>query len=108
MVLSGRFLILALACLLPVLVRPGTDTIMWCLLALALVAAADLVLAASPRALGLERELPASSRLDEDVDNTLLVTNRGRRRLRGSVRDAWQPSAGQTVPPSSPPQRMRR
>ncbi|MEV4901784.1 DUF58 domain-containing protein [Citricoccus sp. NPDC055426] len=103
MVFSGRFLILALVCLLPVLVRPGTDTILWCLLALALVAAADLLLAASPRTLGLERELPASSRLDEHVDNALLVTNRGRRRLRGSVRDAWQPSAGQTVPPSSPP-----
>ncbi|MGM7668843.1 DUF58 domain-containing protein [Microbacterium sp. A93] len=102
MVLSGRFLALALACLLPVLLRPGTDTILWCLLALVLVAAADLVLAASPRTLLLERELPASSRLDEDVDNALLVTNRGRRRLRGSVRDAWQPSAGQTAPPSSP------
>lgn len=103
MVLSGRFLVLALVCLIPVVLRPGTGTILWCLVALALVATADLLLAASPRDLLIERELPASSRLDEQVDNALLVTNRGRRRLRGSVRDAWQPSAGQTLPPSSPP-----
>ncbi|GAA4762513.1 DUF58 domain-containing protein [Citricoccus nitrophenolicus] len=98
MVFSGRFLVLALACLVPVVLRPGTDTILWCVLGLVLVATADLVLAASPRELVLERELPASSRLDEAVDNALLVTNRGRRRLRGSLRDAWQPSAGQSAP----------
>lgn len=101
MVLSGRFLLLALLCLVPVILRPGTDTILWCLLGLLLVAAADLLLAASPREVVLERELPASSRLDEAVENALLVTNRGRRRLRGSVRDAWQPSAGQQAPAPS-------
>jgi uncharacterized protein (DUF58 family) len=98
MVFSGRFFVLALACLVPVVLRPGMGTIGWCLLALAAVAGVDLVLAASPRALVLERELPVSSRLNEQIDNGVLVTNRGRRRLVGSLRDAWQPSAGQSSP----------
>jgi uncharacterized protein (DUF58 family) len=98
MVFSGRFLVLALACLVPVVLSPGLDTVGWCLLALAAVAGADLALAASPRALVFERELPASSRLDEPVANAVLVSNLGRRRLAGSLRDAWQPSAGQSSP----------
>ncbi|MEW1982185.1 DUF58 domain-containing protein [Citricoccus sp. NPDC079358] len=102
MVLSGRFLAVALVCLLPVVLRPGLDTIWWCVLALAVVYALDLILAASPRSLLLERELPASSRLDEPVANAVLVSNRGRRRLRGSLRDAWQPSAGQASPSDRP------
>ncbi|REE03480.1 DUF58 domain-containing protein [Citricoccus muralis] len=102
MVFSGRFLVVALVCLLPVVLRPGLDTIGWCLLALALVSGVDLALAASPRSLVLERELPASSRLDEPVANAVLVSNRGRRRLRGSLRDAWQPSAGQSSPSDRP------
>ncbi len=103
MVVSGRLLALALLCLVPVLLRPEPDTLWWCLLALAVVAAVDLLLAASPRDLSIERELPTSARLDEPVDNGLLVTHRGRRPLRGSVRDHWQPSAGQQVPPPAPP-----
>lgn len=95
MVLSGRFLVLAVLLIVPVLLRPGMDTVGWCLLALALVAGTDLVLAASPRTVLIERDLPASCRLDEPVQNALLITQTGRRRLRGSVRDAWQPSAGQ-------------
>ncbi|HEY4615250.1 MAG TPA: DUF58 domain-containing protein [Citricoccus sp.] len=98
MVISGRLLALAVVLLVPVVLRPGLDTVGWCLLALLLVAAADLALAASPRTVLLERVLPASARLDEPVQNVLLVTQAGRRRLRGSVRDAWQPSAGQASP----------
>jgi uncharacterized protein (DUF58 family) len=95
MVLSARLLALALVLMVPVVLRPGMDTVGWCLLALALVAGADLLLAASPRSVLIDRDLPASARLDEPVQNTLLLTQAGRRRLRGSVRDAWQPSAGQ-------------
>ncbi|GAA1133288.1 DUF58 domain-containing protein [Citricoccus alkalitolerans] len=102
MVFSGRFLVVALVCLLPVVLRPELDTIGWCLLALVLASGVDLALAASPRPLVLERELPVSSRLDEPVANAVLVSNRGRRRLRGSLRDAWQPSAGQVSPSDRP------
>jgi uncharacterized protein (DUF58 family) len=65
----------------------------WVLLC-ALLAAADLWLAASPRALTVGRTLPARVRLGESVASTLLLGNRGRRMLRAVVRDAWQPSAG--------------
>lgn len=95
MVLSGRLLAVALACLLPVVLIPRASTVWWCLLALAMLVLADLLLAASPRQVVLERVLPASARLDETVQNVVLVTNRGRRRLRGSLRDIWQPTAGQ-------------
>jgi uncharacterized protein (DUF58 family) len=54
----------------------------------------DLVAAASPRRVALERALPARVRLGETVTSTLYVTNTGSRMLRGVVRDAWQPSAG--------------
>ena len=65
----------------------------WILL-IALLVVLDLVLAASPRRLVLERGLPARVRLGETVAATLYLTNTGRRMLRGVVRDAWQPSAG--------------
>jgi len=65
----------------------------WILLISVLVVL-DLVLAASPRRLVLERSLPARVRLGETVAATLYLTNTGRRMLRGVVRDAWQPSAG--------------
>ena len=95
MVLSGRLLAVALACLVPVALVPAASTVWWCLLALLLLVAADLLLAASPRQVVLERVLPPSARLDETVQNTVLVSNLGRRRLRGSLRDIWQPTAGQ-------------
>ncbi|MCS5734929.1 DUF58 domain-containing protein [Herbiconiux daphne] len=54
----------------------------------------DLVLAASPRRLAVDRTVPARVRLGETVASTLYLTNTGRRTLRAVVRDAWQPSAG--------------
>jgi uncharacterized protein (DUF58 family) len=61
-----------------------------------LLVAVDALAAPSPRGVRLERELPAAVRLGEPVEATLLVANPGRRRLRGLLRDAWQPSAGAT------------
>jgi uncharacterized protein (DUF58 family) len=54
----------------------------------------DLVAAASPRRLAVDRTLPARLRLGETATSTLFLTNTGRRMLRAVVRDAWQPSAG--------------
>ena len=56
----------------------------------------DLVLAASPRRVRIERELPAAVRLGEPTSASVLLANTGERRIRGVVRDAWQPSAGAT------------
>src|SRR5690606_36883645 len=65
----------------------------------------DLALAGSPRSLSFTREDTAGSgersvagmtmvRLGGEARVSLLVTNHGRRRVRGQLRDAWPPSAG--------------
>ena len=59
----------------------------------------------------LSRAGATSTRLDEPVEVTLLVTNAGRRRVRGMLRDAWLPSAGatpRTQPIDIPPGERRR
>ncbi|KZE89010.1 DUF58 domain-containing protein [Microbacterium sp. TNHR37B] len=65
----------------------------WVLLA-AFLAAMDVALAASPRRLRIERRVPARALRDSDVSTTVLVHNTGSRRLRGLLRDGWQPTAG--------------
>ena len=105
MALSGRFvalLALGVAADHPDRQRcpgrpPRSSLVGWLLLVLA-VAGVDLAAAASPRSVGVARELPARVRLGESVDEpSCSSTNRGSRRLRGVVRDAWQPSAGASV-----------
>jgi len=61
---------------------------------LVLAGTVDLLLAGSPAALRITREVPARTRLGEQVAATLTFYNDGRRPVRGVVRDAWQPSAG--------------
>ncbi|MPY99095.1 MAG: DUF58 domain-containing protein [Actinophytocola sp.] len=53
----------------------------------------DVVLAGSPRALRFSRAGATSVRLGEQADVVLHIENPGRR-VRGVLRDAWQPSAG--------------
>ena len=80
--------------LVAVLLVPATLVVLaWALLVLA-ACALDLALAASPRLVEVGRAVPGSVRLTESTTSTLTVTNRSGRRLRGVVRDAWQPSAG--------------
>ncbi|MBA8795740.1 uncharacterized protein (DUF58 family) [Friedmanniella endophytica] len=56
--------------------------------------AVDVVLAGSPRRVRAVRGGETSVRLGEPARTTLLLTNTGRRPVRGWVRDAWIPSAG--------------
>jgi len=80
----------------------------WLLLCAALVAV-DVIAAPDPRALALERTYPgrvgsgghARVRLGEAAELRLRVVNRGERRIRATLRDAWQPTAG------APPARLR-
>jgi uncharacterized protein (DUF58 family) len=69
------------------------------------LAVLDLALAGSPRSLSFTREdttgSPSGSsagttmvRLGGEARVSLVVTNHGRRRVRGPLRDAWPPSAG--------------
>jgi uncharacterized protein (DUF58 family) len=94
-VLTGRAVLLSLLGVLWVgFVQPSRTGIWVWLGVVALAVAVDLLLAASPRRLQVERDVPASVRLGEQVTSTLVVEHTGRRRLRGVLRDAWQPSAG--------------
>ena len=99
MTLTGRFVLLVALGVVPiVLFGDSTATALailagWLVLVLTL-GSIDLALAASPRRLTLARVLPARVRLGEAVTSELYLTNDGSRRLRGIVRDAWQPSAG--------------
>lgn len=74
-------------------VAPWSVVAGWLLLC-ATGVAVDVAAAADPRALAFERRLPARSLLGEPVASELVVTNTGARRVRGRVRDAWQPTAG--------------
>ncbi|QAY60652.1 DUF58 domain-containing protein [Microbacterium protaetiae] len=97
MYLTGR-LSLALALgVIPVIVLSiaGIDPWMsaagWLVLC-ALAIVADVALAADPRRVRVERDIPRRALLGSRVETT--VTLRGERRLHGWLRDAWQPTAG--------------
>ncbi|MDX2377048.1 DUF58 domain-containing protein [Microbacterium sp. LRZ72] len=57
-------------------------------------AVVDALLAADPRRVRVDRELPARVRLGEPVAVRVRVVNTGRRRLAGMLRDGWEPTAG--------------
>jgi uncharacterized protein (DUF58 family) len=91
---SGWFVALLVVGAVPVIAFDGFVGLVIWLGVVAALTAVDLGIAGSPRALRFQRTAPARVRLGETVDTSLLVTNVGRRRVRGVLRDAWQPSAG--------------
>jgi uncharacterized protein (DUF58 family) len=94
MSLSGRVPLLLLLGLVPVVLRPQGSTVwLWLLVVLALVLL-DWLLAPRPAALAVARQPVPSVRMGYDATSDLLVENPGRRRVRGRLRDAWQPTAG--------------
>ena len=111
MAITGRFVALCALGALPIVLFGGSAEQAYGVLALWVLATLllgilDLLLAASPRNLAVERDLPGRVRLGEAVTSRLYLTNTGARMLRGVVRDAWQPSAGAgnnrtavTIPP---------
>ena len=94
MVLTGRVGLIALLCAVPITLS-SRPALMFgvALAALTVAVVADALLAGSPRKLELVRDGAQSARLGQPVETTLSLTNRGRRRFRGVVRDAWAPSA---------------
>jgi len=96
MTLTWRAVVLVLLGLVPVALWPSMTTVRWWLLGALLLLALDLLLAPSPAALRIERSEDSQVRLGDRSESTLLVTNPGRRRVRGRLRDAWVPSAGAT------------
>ncbi|WP_395691060.1 DUF58 domain-containing protein [Nocardioides sp.] len=96
MAITGRVPLLLLLGVVPVVLRPSVDTVWLWVLAVALLVGVDLLLAASPRSLGVERAEVGTVRLGQPAESRLLVTYGGGRHARGLVRDAWQPTAGAT------------
>ncbi|MGL5811254.1 MAG: DUF58 domain-containing protein [Nocardioides sp.] len=92
--ITGRVPLLLLAGVVPVMLRPGTGTVwLWALL-VGLATLADWWVAPRPEVLSMSRPAIGSLRLGEQTRTSLSVHNSGARRVRGLVRDAWQPSAG--------------
>jgi uncharacterized protein (DUF58 family) len=96
MAVSGRLVTLLALGIVPVVAFDDAAALVVWLAFVAFLAVADLLLAASPRRIDLERVLPGPVRLGERVESTLYLTNSGRRRMRAIVRDGWPPSAAAT------------
>ena len=100
--LTGRSVLVLLVGLVPVVLLGRRAEVafavlgLWLLVWLILVGI-DLVVAGSARAVVVERRAPERMRLGERAEATLLITNTGRRRITGVVRDAWEPSAGALI-----------
>jgi len=91
--ISGWFVALVAVGAIPIMVTGDAGVLGLWLLVVIVVGGIDLALAGSPRKVILSRDLPGRVRLGETVQSTLYLTNSGRRRVRGIVRDGWQPSA---------------
>ena len=59
-----------------------------------LVAVGDAAAAPDPRSIRVQRRVPRRALLGQAVETELWLQNTGRRRIRGRVRDGWQPTAG--------------
>jgi uncharacterized protein (DUF58 family) len=93
-IITGRAALVALLCVLPIALSPWPATLFWlALVAMLTLIAVDIALAATPGALQFGRDGDTAARLGQSVDTALAVTNAGRRRFKGQIRDAWPPSA---------------
>lgn len=99
MVVTWRFVALMLVGLVPLILfgsdPQGVFVLLagWIAFAIA-VAVIDMLIAASPRKVKVERGLSQRVRLGQTASTTLYLTNVGKRTIHGRVRDAWEPSAG--------------
>ncbi len=98
MAITGRFVLLALAGLVPLVLLPAWSTVLFTGVGLLMVLVLDVLLAASPAKLALDRQQPGNVTLEGRADSVVTLTNPTRRKLRAEVRDGWQPSAGAVNP----------
>ena len=96
MTVTGRVPLLLLAGVGALVVRPAGSTATWWVLAVALLVGLDVLLAPRPGELEVTRRPDGSVRQGQTTSTSLVVANPGGRRVRGLLRDAWQPSAGAT------------
>ncbi|MCU1580541.1 MAG: hypothetical protein JWP19_2745 [Rhodoglobus sp.] len=93
MSISGWFVALVVLGVLPIIVTGDPGVLGLWLGGAVLLGVIDILIAGSPRRVILSRDLPGRVRLGETVASSLMLTNGGRRRVHGIVRDGWQPSA---------------
>jgi len=84
--------------LVPAVLWPGWPVLLGWVGIVLVAVLVDLVLAGSPRAVRVEREPVAAVRLGQPTTASFVLSNTGRRRVHGLVRDGWQPSAGAAEP----------
>ncbi|MEP7089656.1 MAG: DUF58 domain-containing protein [Nocardioidaceae bacterium] len=94
MTVTGRVPLVLLLGLLALVVRPGAATALWWAVAVVVLVVVDVLLAAGPATLEVTRRPVGQVRQGEETRTDLTVMSTGRRRVRGLLRDAWQPSAG--------------
>lgn len=97
MVITGRAVAVIAVGGVLLVARPQWGTFWIYLLVMLLLLAADWARAVAPTDVGLQRGGDTATRVGEPVTLTLRLTNRSRRQLTASVRDAWPPST-----PTSP------
>ena len=96
MSITGRVPLLVLAGVLALVLRPTAGTAALWVLAVLLLVVVDVLLAPRPDRLDLVRRPVGPVRQGQPSSTSLVVANTGDRRVRGLLRDAWQPSAGAT------------
>lgn len=97
MAISGWFVLLLAVGVIPIAIIDESWVLPAWLGLVIVLAIVDLIVAGSPRAVQVARELPQRVRLGEAARARLVLTNAGRRTIRAQVRDGWEPSA-QAVP----------
>ena len=99
MFVTGRLPLLVALGAVPVVllasagVEPWIAAAGWIVLCAA-ITFADAAAAADPRAIRVQRRVPGRALLGQQVQTELWLHNAGSRRVRGRIRDAWQPTAG--------------
>jgi uncharacterized protein (DUF58 family) len=94
MALTHRALWLVPLGIVAAVVWPSATTVRWWVAATVVLLALDALLAPRPHDLRVSRGPIPARRLGETAESILTVANAGSRRVRGVLRDAWQPSAG--------------
>ncbi len=99
MFVTGRLPLLVALGAVPVVLLASAGVDAWITAAAwivlcAAIAFADAAAAADPRAIRVQRGVPGRALLGQPVATELWLQNAGDRRLRGRIRDAWQPTAG--------------
>ncbi len=99
MFVTGRLALLLGLGALPIVLLSTAGVSAWItaavwVLLVVVVAVTDVLIAGDARRIDVERRIPRRALRDDAVLTTLLLRNDGSRRIRGLVRDAWQPTAG--------------